>query len=100
MKIPINKLSMTPELPDVYLCETDKTIIGAMNVTSFNGTFKFNAYSEISFEFDRTYEDFYTGEQKVNILYDKCEPLRILYVVGYGYSEIQSAEINTNGIRE
>ena len=100
MKIPINKLSMTPELPDVYLCETDKTIIGAMNVTSFNGTFKFNAYSEISFEFDRTYEDFYTGEQKINILYDKCEPLRILYVVGYGYFEIQSAEINTNGIRE
>lgn len=100
MKLPINELSHTPEVPTIYLCETDKSLIGAMNVTGLNGTFKFNAYSEITFEFDRIYTDEMTGEEKVNYLYDLCEALRVILVEGYGYFEIQSAEINSDGIRE
>lgn len=84
----------------MLLCQTDKTILGGIDPINFNGAFKFNAYHEISFEFDRTYIDYITGEYKVNPLYDYCEAPRLIYVVGFGYFEIQQSGIVTDGIRE
>ena len=100
MRLPKNLLSGTCKPPKVFLCQTDKTTIGGMDPVNFNGTFKFNAYHEISFEFDRTYIDYNTGEYKVNPLYDLCESPRLIYVVGFGYFEIQQSEIQTDFNRE
>ena len=67
MLLPTNLLSQgTYVKPDVYLCETDKTKICKLETTDLKGTFKFNAYSEISFTVGRVYDDLLTGEQKVN----------------------------------
>ena len=100
MRLPKNLLSDTCEPPKVFLCQVDKTVLGGMNVVNFSGTFKFNSYHEIDFEFDRTYVDYNTGEYKVNPLYDYVEAPRLIYVVGYGYFEIQQSGISSDGIRE
>lgn len=100
MRLPKNLLSGTCKPPKVFLCQTDKTIIGGINPINFNGTFKFNTYDEISFEFDRTYIDYNTGEYKTNPLYDLCEAPRLIYVVNFGYFEIQQSEIQTDFNRE
>ena len=99
MRLPKNLLSDTCKPPKVFLCQVDKTILGGMNVINFSGTFKFNSYHEISFEFDRTYIDYNTGEYKINPLYDYVEAPRLIYVVGYGYFEIQQSGIVSDGIR-
>ena len=100
MRLPKNLLSGTCKPPKVFLCQTDKTILGGIDPVNFNGIFKFNSYHEISFEFDRAYIDYTTGEYKVNPFYDYCEAPRLIYVVGYGYFEIQQSGIVTDGIRE
>lgn len=100
MRLPKNLLSGTCKPPKVFLCQTDKTIIGGINPVNFNGTFKFNTYHEISFEFDRSYIEYDSGEYKVNPLYDLCEAPRLIYVVGFGYFEIQQSEIQTDFNRE
>lgn len=100
MRLPKNLLSGTCKPPKVFLCQTDKTILGGISPINFNGTFKFNSYHEISFEFDRIYIDYNTGEYKVNPLYDLCETPRLIYVVGFGYFEIQQSEIQTDFNRE
>lgn len=100
MRLPKNILSGMAEPPEFYLCEVDKAIIGGLNVIAPSGDFKFNTYSEITFEVDRVYQDPITGENVVNPLYDKVEALRLIYIVGYGYFQIQQASIVSDGIRE
>lgn len=86
--------------PRVFLCETDKTRIGQLEVFNFKGAFKFNSMSEISFEIGRTYNDFLTGDLKVNPYYDKVEALRLLEVEGFGFFEIQGPKLSSDGIKE
>ena len=100
MELPKNLLSGFHIAPDFYLCESDKTLIGGINVTEANGTFKFNTYSEITCQFHRLYTHPVTGKSMVHPLYDKVEALRVLYIVGFGYYQIQQASINADGIDE
>jgi hypothetical protein len=41
-----------------------------------------------------------TGETLVNPFYDKIEALRLVYLDGFGYFEIQDPEIVSDGIKE
>lgn len=100
MRLPKNILSGTCKPPKVFLCQVDKTILGGLNPINFNGTFKFNSYHEISFELDRTYIEYTTGEYKVNPLYKFVTAPRLIYVVGFGYFEIQQSGIVSDGLRE
>lgn len=100
MKLPYNILTKNYVKPRIFLCETDKTKIGPLETFATQGTFKFNSYSEISFEIARVYNDLMTGETKVNPLYDKVEALRLIYVEGFGYFEIQGPELYSDGIKE
>lgn len=100
MRLPKNLLSGTCTPAEFYLCNPDKTILGGLNVINANGTFKFNSYSEITCEIDRTYTDLITGQERTNPLYDKVEALRLLYVVDFGYFQIQQAGIVSDGVRE
>ena len=100
MKLPRDLLSGNYIKPQLFLCETDKTKICKLDNSEMNGTFKFNSYSELSFEVGRTYVDGITGEIKVNPYYDKVEALRLVYLDGFGYFEIQDPELNSDGIKE
>lgn len=100
MRLPRDILTNTFTTPDVYLCETDKTIICKLDVSNMQASLKFNAYSELSFEVGRTYNDDFTGETKVNPFYDKIEALRLIYLDGFGYFEIQGPELTGDGIKE
>lgn len=100
MKLPKNLLSGTHEPPEFYLCQVDKSIIGGLNVIEPTGVFKFNAYSEITFQVDRLYQHPTTGDIVVNPVYDYVEALRLLYIVDFGYFQIQEAAIVSDGIRE
>ena len=100
MKLPFDLLSQTYKKPNIYLCETDKTKICRLETTDTHATLRFNSYSELECTVGRTYEDIVAGEQKVNPFYDKIEALRLLYVDGFGYFEIQDPEIINNGIQE
>lgn len=100
MKLPRDLLSGNYIKPRLFLCETDKTKICKLDNSEMNGTFKFNSYSELSFEVGRTYVDGITGEIKVNPYYDKVEALRLVYLEGFGHFEIQDPELNSDGIKE
>ena len=78
-----------PTPPHLFLCQTDKELIGELPTygVSLNG--KWNTYSELSFSMDRTYVDIITGETKVHPLFDKVEGLRKVYVKNVGYFVIQ-----------
>ena len=100
MRLPKDLLSGIYTKPNLYLCETDKTKICKLETTETSGAFKFNSYSELSCTVSRTYTDMITGEQKVNPFYDKIEALRVLYLEGFGYFEIQDPELVSDGIHE
>lgn len=100
MKLPRDLISGIYTKPNLYLCETDKTKICRLETTEMSGSFKFNSYSELSCTISRTYTDMITGEQKINPFYDKIEALRLLYLEGFGYFEIQDPEIVSDGIQE
>lgn len=100
MKLPYDLLKSTYVAPKVFLCETDKTKICELNTIGLHGTFKFNSYSEISFDVPRTLIDTVTGESYIHPYYDKIEALRLLYLPGFGYFEIQDPSINSDGIKE
>ncbi|MBQ0090045.1 MAG: hypothetical protein KBT27_12025 [Prevotellaceae bacterium] len=100
MRLPKNLLDGTYGAPSVLLCETDKTPIASIDAIGLKGTFKFNSYSEISFEVSRTYIDMLTGETKIYPYYDKIEALRLVYLPEFGYFQIQDPEIEGNGIHE
>lgn len=100
MKLPIDLLSGDYKKPRIFLCETDKTPICILDTTDTQASLRFNAYSELSCTIGRTYDDMFSGEQKVNPFYDKIEALRLLYVEGIGYFEIQDPEIVSDGVME
>lgn len=100
MKLPRDLLSNTYTKPDIFLCETDKTKICKLNGSNLQGSFKFNSYSEISFDIGRTYIDTTSGETKVHPFYDKVEALRLICLDGFGYFEIQGPGLTGNGIKE
>ena len=89
MRLPKNVLTNTFRKLNVYLCETDKTKICKLETSNMQASLKFNSYSELSFEVGRTYNDNFTGETKINPFYDKIEALRLVYLEGFGYFEIQ-----------
>lgn len=100
MRLPKDLLTQTYKKPDIYLCETDKTRICKLETTDTKAILRFNAYSELECSVGRLYEDIIEGAQKVNPFYDKIEALRLLYVDGFGYFQIQDPEIVNNGIQE
>ena len=100
MRLPYDLLSQSYKNPDIYLCDVDKTPMCKLNATGARGSFKFNTYSEISFETSRTYLDSITGETKINPFYDKIETPRLIKLDGFGYFEIQGPELTNNGIKE
>ena len=100
MKLPYDLLSQSYKKPDIYLCDVDKSRMCKLNTTMAKGSFKFNSYSEISFETSRTYLDVISGETKINPFYDKIETPRIIEVNGFGYFEIQGPERDSDGIKE
>jgi hypothetical protein len=61
---------------------------------------RFNTYSELSFTVGRTYLDLMSGQTKVHPFYDKIEALRLVYLEGFGYFELQDPEITSDGIKE
>lgn len=100
MQLPYNIATDTYVAPKVVLCETDKTKISELSTIGLNGVFKFNSYSEISCEVPRELLDTITGESYVSPLYDKVDALRLLYLPGFGYFEIQNPTILSDGIKE
>ena len=100
MRLPKNILSDLYRPPAIYLCQTNKDRIGELNITEFKGTFKWKEYSEISFDIDRKYLDAVSGNTIVNPYYDKVEGLRLVYIEGFGYFQLQDPSINSDGIKE
>lgn len=100
MQLPKDLLSDTYRAPNVVLCQTNKEKICKLNTTNLEGTFKFNSYSEISFDVPSIYCDIITGETKPTPYYDYVEGLRLVYLEGFGYFQLQDPEIDGNGIQE
>ena len=100
MKLPYDLLTQNYTRPRVYLCEVDKQIICELETIDMSASLKFNAYSELTFTVNRTYMNITTGETLVNPFYDKIEALRLIYLDGFGYFEIQEPEIFSDGIKE
>ena len=100
MKLPKDLLSQSYRKPNLYLCETDKKRICMLETIKMNGSFKFNAYSELTFTVPRTYTNMITGETDINPYYNKIEALRLVYLEDFGYFEIQEPEIESDGLRE
>lgn len=100
MRIPKNILTKRATKPDVYLCETDKSRICKLETTNLQGNFKFNAYSELSFDVHRLYNNITNGETKVNPYYNKIEAVRLIYLSGFGYFELQGPELISDGVEE
>ena len=86
----------SPNPPVIYLCNTAKRIIGELPATNRSGNFKWNAYSEISFEVPRLYVDMLTGETKVHPLYDKVEAPRNVLLKNYAYFALQDIDDTSN----
>ncbi len=100
MRLPKNLLTDMYEKPRIFLCETNKEKIGQLETTNTQASLKFNSTSELSFEVGRTYNDMLTGDICVNPYYEKIEAPRLIFVEGFGYFEIQSVEIVSDGIKE
>lgn len=100
MRLPKDLLSDTYKTPKVILCQTNKDKICQLDVNDLNGTFKFNGYSEISFNVPSIYHDLITGEQKRTPYYNYIEGLRLVYLEGFGYFQLQDPELYSDGIQE
>lgn len=100
MRLPKDLLSNTYRKPNIYLCEVDKTKICLLDTSNTKASLKFNSYSELSFEVGRVYTDIISGETMVNPYFDKIEALRLIYVEGFGYFELQGPELVGDGIKE
>lgn len=86
--------------PNFFLCHTDKEKICKLETTETKASLKFNSLSEISFDVARVYNDLITGKTNVNPYYDLIEALRLIYVEGFGYFELQGPELTSDGIQE
>ena len=101
MRLPKNLLNPgTYTKPQIFLCETDKTKIAQLDTIENKGSFKFNSYSELSFEIARTYNDILTGETKINPFYYLVESPRLILLENFGYFEIQGPDLKSDGIKE
>lgn len=100
MILPKDLLSESYRKPKVILCQTNKDKICQLDATGLTGTFKFNSYSEISFNVASIYHDLITGEQKRTPYYDYIEGLRLVYLEGFGYFQLQNPELYSDGIHE
>lgn len=101
MRFPKNLLNPNMyDKPDFYLCETDKEMICKLETTDTNASFKFNSCSEVSFDVSRVYNSILNGETCTNPFYDKIEAPRLILVQNFGYFEIQSVELISDGIKE
>ena len=100
MRLPFDLLSQNYTKPKLFLCETDKTKICELETINTEASLKFNAYSELTFTVPRTYTNMITGTTQVNPFYNKIEALRLIFLEGFGYFEIQEPEIESDGIRE
>ena len=85
-----------PKPPVIYLCDTAKRRIGELPATNRSGTFKWNTYSDISFEVPMFYVDLITGETKVHPLYDKVEAPRNVLLKDYAYFALQDIDDTSN----
>ena len=86
----------SPKPPEVYLCNTAKKIIGELPAANRSGNFKWNTYSELSFEVSMFYVDMLTGDTKAHPLYGKVEAPRNVYLKNYGYFSLQDID-DTSG---
>lgn len=100
MTLPKDILSGNYKKPRIFLCEVDKEKICQLDTIDTEGSFKFNAFSELNFEVSRVYNDLITGDTKVNPFYDKIESPRLIYLEGFGYFELQGPELVSDGIKE
>ena len=82
----------SPTPPTIYLCNTAKKIIGELPAINRNGNFKWNSYSEASFDVPRFYVDMIDGETKIHPLYDKVEAPRNILLKNYGYFCLQDID--------
>lgn len=100
MKLPKNLFTGTYVKPKIFLCETDKQKMGILNTTDTRMSLKFNTYSELSFNIDRTYIDALTGNKNTHLFYDRIEHPRLILVDNIGYFQIQNPDMTSDGFRE
>ena len=99
MRLPKN-LFGTYTKPKIFLCETDKQKMGVLNTTDTHVSLKFNAYSELTFNIDRTYIDTLTGNKNTHLFYDRIEHPRLILLENIGYFQIQAPDMSSDGFRE
>ncbi len=100
MMLPKDLLSENYRKPQVILCQTNKEKICPLDATDLQATLKFNGYSEISFNVASVYHDLISGENKRTPYYDYVEGLRLVYLEGFGYFQLQDPELYGDGIQE
>ena len=81
-----------PMPPKLFLCQTDKSIIGELKAYAIKLNGKWNSYSSLEFSINRTYIDAITGESKVDPLFDLTEGLRVVYAEDIGYFQVQDPD--------
>lgn len=100
MRLPKNLFNNTYTKPKIFLCETDKQKMGVLNTTDTKVSLKFNTYSELSFNIDRTYINTLTGEKHTHLFYDRIEHPRLILLDNIGYFQIQAPDMSTDNFRE
>ena len=100
MRLPKNLFTGTYVKPKIFLCETDKQKMGILNTTDTQVSLKFNTYSELSFNIDRTYIDTLTGNKNTHLFYDRVEHPRLILLDNIGYFQIQAPDMSTDNFRE
>ena len=100
MRLPKNLFTGTYVKPKIFLCETDKQKMGVLNTTDTQVSLKFNTYSELSFNIDRTYIDTLTGNKNTHLFYDRIEHPRLILLDNIGYFQIQDPDMSSDGFRE
>ena len=86
--------------PKIFLCETDKKKMGVLNTTDTHVSLKFNAYSELTFNIDRTYIDTLTGQKNTHLFYDRIEHPRLILLENIGYFQVQAPDMSTDNFKE
>ena len=100
MRLPKNLLTGTYVKPKIFLCEADKQKMGILNTTDTKVSLKFNSYSELSFNIDRTYIDALTGNKNTHLFYDRIEHPRLILLNNIGYFQIQTPDMSSDGFKE
>lgn len=74
---------------DLYLCTTGGKRIQQLQYAEGKLSGKWNTYSEINFDIDRTYVDIIDGTTKVHPAFTKAESLRLVEVANIGFFILQ-----------